>query len=115
MGAAVVELHVHGSRSLKEKRGVVRSVTQRVRNRFAVSIAEIGGQDTWTRVQLGVSTVGSDAQVVRRVLDQVIDFIEELHLAELVAQDVEILRLPLHAEEDGDDDDDGEAGTEEER
>lgn len=116
VGAAVVELHVHGSRSLKEKRGVVRSVTQRVRNRFSVSVAEIGGQDTWTRVQLGISTVGSDALVVRRVLDQVIDFIEELHLAELVAQDVEILRLPLHAEEDGEDGPDADGdGPEEER
>ena len=33
LGAARVELLVHGSRSLKEKRGVVRSITQRVRNR----------------------------------------------------------------------------------
>ena len=33
VGVAVAELHVHGSQSLKEKRGVVRSVVQRVRNR----------------------------------------------------------------------------------
>ena len=36
VGAAVVELHVHGSQSLKEKRGVVRSIAQRLRNRFNV-------------------------------------------------------------------------------
>jgi len=94
VGAAAAELEIHGSRSLKEKRGVVRSISQRVRNRFGVSVAEVGGQGTWTRALLGFATVGSDALVVRRVLDQVIDFVEGLGLAELVASDVEILRLP---------------------
>ena len=47
VGAAVVELHVHASQSLKQKRGVVRSVVQRLRNRFNIAVAEIGGQDTW--------------------------------------------------------------------
>ncbi len=94
VGAAAVELAIHGSRSLKEKRGVVRSINQRVRNRFGVSAAEVGGQGTWTRAVLGFATVGSDAVVVRRVLDQVVDFVEDLNLAEMVAADVEILRLP---------------------
>lgn len=94
VGAAAAELEIHGSRSLKEKRGVVRSISQRVRNRFSISVAEVGGQGTWTRALLGFATVGNDAVVVRRVLDQVIDFVEGLGLAELVASDVEILRLP---------------------
>jgi len=105
VGAAAAELEIHGSRSLKEKRGVVRSICQRVRNRFSVSVAEVGGQGTWTRALLGFATVGNDAVVVRRVLDQVIDFVEGLGLAELVTSDVEILRLP-HAVGLPDDDDD---------
>jgi uncharacterized protein YlxP (DUF503 family) len=95
VGAALVELHVHGSRSLKEKRGVVRSISQRVRNRCHVSVAEVGGQGTWTRALLGFATVGSDALVVRRALERAVEFVEELHLAEVVASDVEILRMPL--------------------
>jgi uncharacterized protein YlxP (DUF503 family) len=112
VGAAAVELRVEGSRSLKEKRGVVRSVSQRVRNRFPVSVAEVGGQDTWTQAILGITTVGTDPVRVRRVLEQVVDFVEDLHLAELVAQDVEILRLPLSAGH-GDDPDDEESLTSE--
>ena len=46
VGAAVVEIYIHGSQSLKQKRGVVRSITRRVRNRFNLSVAEVGGQDT---------------------------------------------------------------------
>jgi len=90
VGAARVELHVHGSRSLKEKRGVVRSITQRVRNRFNVSVAEVGGQDTWQRVELGLALVTNEAADARRRLEQVIDFIAELHLAEVIDQEVEV-------------------------
>ncbi len=94
VGAAVVELTIHGSRSLKQKRGVVRSISQRVRNRFNLAVAEVGGQGTWQHAVLGLSAVGGDAVGVRRVLDRAVVFIEELHLAEVVHSDVEILDLP---------------------
>ena len=45
VGAAIVELTIHGSESLKQRRGVVRSISQRVRNRFNLAVAEIGGQN----------------------------------------------------------------------
>jgi uncharacterized protein YlxP (DUF503 family) len=96
VGAAIVELHVHESRSLKAKRGVVRSVTQRVRNRFNLSVAEVGGQDTWQRAVLGLTTAGSDAQRVRAVLERALDYIEDLHLAEVRHVDVELVDLPVH-------------------
>jgi len=94
VGAAVVELHVHGSQSLKAKRGVVRSIVQRLRNRFNLSVAEIGGQDTWQRAVLGISVAGSDATTVRRVLERTEGFIEQLHLAEVCGFDVQIVDLP---------------------
>lgn len=91
VGAARVELLVHGSRSLKEKRGVVRSISQRVRNTFNVSVAEVGGQGTWQAVVLGLAAAGGDAVSVRRRLERAVDFIADLHLAEVVDQEVEIL------------------------
>ena len=105
VGAALLELHVHGSQSLKAKRGVVKSITGRVRNRFNISVAEVGGQDTWQRCVLGVTTCGSDPKKVRQVLDRVIDFVEGLHLAELRETDIEILTLD-HQEGAGLSDDD---------
>ena len=42
VGAALIELHVHGSQSLKAKRGVVKSLTARMRNKFNVAVAEVG-------------------------------------------------------------------------
>lgn len=98
VGAALVELHVHGSRSLKQKRGVVRSISQRVRNRFNVSIAEVGGQDTWQRAVLGLSASGCDPVGVRRTLERAIASIEGMHLAELRASDIEILQMPYETD-----------------
>ncbi len=98
VGAAVVEIFVHGAQSLKAKRGVVRSIVQRVRNRFNLSVAEVGGQDTWQRALLGLTAAGNDARVVRGVLERALDFVEELHLAEVVSSDVELVELPYQTD-----------------
>jgi uncharacterized protein YlxP (DUF503 family) len=105
VGAAVVELHVHDSQSLKSKRGVVRSIAQRVRNRFPIAIAEVGGQNTWQRAVLGLSTVGIDHGRVRTVLEQAVAFVEGLGLAEVVGSDVELLTLPFESASGADLDD----------
>ena len=102
VGAAVVELRIHGCRSLKQKRGIVRSITRRVRNRFNVAVAEVGGQDKWQVAVLGLSAAGGDATVVRRVLDRAGAYIEEMHLAEVASVDVELVDMP-HYESPWDD------------
>ena len=84
VGVAAIELHVHGSQSLKEKRGVVQSIGRRLRNRFNVAVAEVGGQDLWQRALLGVTAIGSDADTLRKVLDRAIACAEEMHLAEVL-------------------------------
>ena len=105
VGAALIELHVHGSQSLKAKRGVVKSLTARMRNRFNVSVAEVGGQDTWQRAVLGVSACGSDPLRVRQALERVIDFVEGQHLAEVRETDIELLNLEHDAGQGLSDDD----------
>jgi uncharacterized protein YlxP (DUF503 family) len=76
---------------LKQKRGVLSSIKQRVRNEFNVSIAEVGGQDTWQVAVLGLAAVSEQAQDARVRLERAIDFIAGLHLAEVTDQEVEIL------------------------
>ena len=99
VGAAVVELRIRGAQSLKQKRGVVRSVIQRVRNQFNLSVVEVGGQDTWQRAILGFAAAGEESERVRSVLRDAVDFVERTHLAELRDSDIEILRLPLSERE----------------
>ena len=107
VGVAVVELRIHESQSLKEKRGVVRKIAGRLRHRFNVSVAEVGGQDTWQRAVIGLAMAGSDEGVVRRTLGKAIAFVEEMHLAEVLASDLELMRLPLSESASGAFDDAG--------
>ncbi len=91
VAAARVELHIHGSQSLKQKRGVVKSILQRVRNRFNVSAAEVGGQDTWQIAVIGLTSVANERLIARQRLEKAVDFIEGLHLAEVIGQEIENL------------------------
>ncbi len=99
VGAAVVEIHVHQSQSLKAKRGVVRSITQRLRNRYNVAVAEVGGQGTWQRATIGIVGVGNDEGTLRKVMEKAVAYVEDLHLAEVMGSDFQI--VPLGVDEPG--------------
>ena len=98
VGAAVVEIHVHESQSLKAKRGVVRSIAGRLRNRFNLSVSEVGGQGTWQRAVIGLSMTGSEEVLLRRALERAVTAIEEMNLAQVVSSEIEMIRLPLSEE-----------------
>jgi uncharacterized protein YlxP (DUF503 family) len=95
IGAAQVELHIHASRSLKEKRSVIRSIVRRIRNEFNVAVAEVGGQDTWQWAVLGLAAVGHDGTSVRAILERVVEFVEGLHLAEVRDHSVAVMGADL--------------------
>ncbi len=73
IGVLTMELRLEESHSLKEKRHVVKSLKDRLRNRFNVSVAEIDHQDTWQRATLAAVTVASDHTHAERVLQGVED------------------------------------------
>jgi uncharacterized protein YlxP (DUF503 family) len=60
IGLLTLDLHFPGARSLKDKRQALRSLEQRIRNRFNVSIAEVEHQDLWQRARLAVVSVNTD-------------------------------------------------------
>jgi uncharacterized protein len=80
VGVARVALHLAENSSLKRKRMVVKSVAQRVRNRFNVAIAEIDTQDAWEVITLGIVCVSDDPRHANEMLSKVIDFIESERL-----------------------------------
>jgi len=91
VGICTIELFLPDNGSLKDKRQVLKSLKDRVKQRFNVSIAEVGGQDTWQVAVLGLAAVSEEAQEARMRLEKAIDFIEDLHLAVVTDQEVEIL------------------------
>lgn len=63
--------------SLKEKRQILRSIKDRVRNRFNVSVAEVGYLEEWQRATLAVACVSNEGKLVDEMLSKVVDCIEE--------------------------------------
>lgn len=93
VGVARITLRLHGNQSLKEKRGVVKSLVEKCRHRFNVSVAEVDQQDVHQKAVIGVAVVGSDNRVLNSLLDRILDFMESLGLAELVDSEIELISL----------------------
>jgi uncharacterized protein YlxP (DUF503 family) len=73
-----LELHLElPSATLKEKRGIVKSILGRARNRFNVSGAEVDRQDNPRVAVLGFVTVGPDKTLARTALERLEDWIYE--------------------------------------
>lgn len=65
-----------GCASLKEKRSVIRSLRDRLRTKFNVSVAETGLQDVHARAEVTIALVTSDGRMAESVLDKTDRFVE---------------------------------------
>lgn len=72
---ARVTLFLGESRSLKDKRMVLRRLKDLVRQKFNVSAAEVSENDKWQRAVLGLSLVGKDRKFAETALNEVLRFI----------------------------------------
>jgi uncharacterized protein YlxP (DUF503 family) len=66
-----LELHIPTSRSLKEKRAVLRPIVEGLRHRFQISVAEVGYQDKWQRALVGMAVVSDSYAHAVDVVDNV--------------------------------------------
>lgn len=71
------ELSLPGCSSLKEKRSIVRSLRDRLRAKFNVSVAETGLQDVHARAEVTIALVASDGRLAESILDKTDRFVEE--------------------------------------
>lgn len=90
VGVCRLELYIPEANSLKAKRKVIKSLKDRVRKKFNVSIAEVELQDLWQRAILGVVTVSNDKKQVDAVFSKVISFMEHTDLAIIGQYKIEI-------------------------
>ncbi len=95
VGTGVIEIFIAGSNSLKEKRGVLSRILKRTQNEFNVSIAEIGGNDQWKRALIGFAVVGNDKPYINGKIDHIFNFIDGLHVAEIVNTRFDILNYSI--------------------
>ena len=87
--SAKLTFYLPASHSLKDKRQVRKSITDKTRARFNVSVSEVGTQDVHMTLTLGIAVVSGDAAFARESLDNVIRFMENNPDAELIKVEVE--------------------------
>ena len=87
----VWELHLPGCQSLKDKRTIVKSLKDRMHNRFNVSVAEIEEQDARQMAVLGIAMVSNETHHVKVALAQVVEALKCHPVAEFVDHELEVI------------------------
>ena len=87
--SAVVTLHIPQANSLKDKRQVAKSLIDRIRRKFNVSIAEVDTQDVHRTLTLGIAAVSGSNTHVQNAMDEVVRYIEDNADAELVSVEID--------------------------
>jgi len=90
VGTLRLRLMIRASHSLKDKRRVIRSLKDRIRNRHNVSVAETDAQDSHQQAILGIAMVGTDGRYVDGGLAKIVDMVRTSRECELVDYEVEI-------------------------
>jgi uncharacterized protein YlxP (DUF503 family) len=89
VGSLRVRLFVRESRSLKDKRQVVQSIKDRLRNQFNVSVAEVEAQDNRQLGVLGIAMVSNESRHVRGALEQVVNALRRHPVAEFLDHEMD--------------------------
>jgi uncharacterized protein len=91
IGVMTLEIEIPGNQSLKGKRSVIRSLKDRIRNGFNVSIAEVEAQDEWQRAVLGIVCVGAEQKVLNGQLNRIRDLVDCVSRVELLNCEIDFI------------------------
>lgn len=91
IGVLQMDLRIPGARSLKDKRRVLKSLKQVLRNRFNCSVAEVEFQDIWGRSRLAVCVVSHESRHANDQLNKIANFAAHKNGAELLDYQIEML------------------------
>lgn len=85
-----LRLFLFSVQTLKEKRGIVKSLLEKARQKFGIAIAEIGDHDLWQSSRIGIAMVGNDKGQLEKQLGKILAFIEQGSDLEVVSAHHEI-------------------------
>lgn len=91
VGLLRVRLLIRESRSLKDKRSVVKSLKGKLKNKFNISIAETGSLDHKQIAEIGAAFVSNDSRFVESVMSKVLNFFRMNPMAEVTDSEIEVL------------------------
>lgn len=75
VGVLTVDVAIFEARTLKDKRRVILSLKDRVRERFNVSVGEVDFQDLAQRSQIGIALVSTDSRVIHAQFDKLVELV----------------------------------------
>jgi hypothetical protein len=84
LGILYAEVYMPGCQSLKQKRMVIKSLKNKVKNRYNVSVAELDRADKWQRAMIGFAMIGNDQRYIDGALQKIITMIEGFHAASII-------------------------------
>ena len=76
IGSIVFDIYIPQANSLKEKRMVIRSMKEKLKAKFNVSVSEVGNQDLWQSAYIAVVMVSPDKNQTEKMMQSVINFVE---------------------------------------
>lgn len=91
IGICTCEIYIFNANSLKSKRSVVKSIIEKSKNRFNISIAEVGENDKWQKSIIAFSTISNDQRLVDETIEKVISFFDSYSEIEVININREIL------------------------
>jgi hypothetical protein len=86
-----VTLDIPAAGSLKAKRQVLRRVTDRVKAKFNVAVAEVEDNDVLNRAVVAMSVVGNERGHVNEMMDKIFQYIDDMYVAPVSSREFEIL------------------------
>ncbi len=93
IGVLKLVLSLDGAFSLKEKRGIIKSILKKMKSRFNVSVAEIGLNDKWKSAVIGAVCVTNEASHADSMLANMVNFVESDGRTVVVDYSTEIIHV----------------------
>lgn len=91
VGLLTLDLHIPEANSLKSKRMVIKSLIDRIKNKFNVSVAEVDANNLWQRSVIGIAYVANETLIINKVFEKIRTLVLSTHSLELIDSTMEML------------------------
>lgn len=87
IGILTIEIMIYDSNSLKEKRMVIKSIKDKIKNKYNIAIAELDFIDKWQRSKIGIVTIGNEYSHIENSLQKIFNYLDNWNEFEIIKYD----------------------------
>lgn len=93
IGLVRIEIYIDSSRSLKDKRKIIKSLIQKIKSKFTnLSVSEVEFLNNWKKSIIAIVTVSNEISFLNSVIDKILNYIKEGHNYQVVDTEIELLK-----------------------